>query len=88
MREQMYKLPLVLEPQPEGGYTVTSPVVPELITEADTLDQVIPNVADALAALLEMYEDLKRPVPPALRPFAAESDTPIWAETLIPAVPA
>ena len=63
MRERMYKLPLILEPQPEGGYTITSPVVPELVTEADTLDQVIPHVADALAALLELYEDLNKPVP-------------------------
>jgi hypothetical protein len=25
-----YKVPLLLEPQPEGGYTVTSPLLPEL----------------------------------------------------------
>ena len=86
MSEQMYKLPLVLEPQPEGGYTITSPVVPELVTEADTLDQVIPHVADALAALLELYEDLDKPVPPALRPLVVEPKTPIWAETFIPVV--
>ena len=84
MTERMYKLPLILELQPEGGYTITSPVVPELVTEADTLDQVVPHVADALATLLELYEDLGRPVPPALRPLATETETPIWAETLIP----
>lgn len=56
--ERVYKLPLVLEPQPEGGYTITCPLLPNLITEADTLDQVQANVADALAALIEMYEDL------------------------------
>jgi antitoxin HicB len=55
--EQVYKLPLILEPQPEGGYTISCPLVPGLVTEADTLDQVIPHVADALTALLEMYED-------------------------------
>lgn len=27
----VYKVPLVLEPQPEGGYTVTSPLLPELL---------------------------------------------------------
>ena len=86
MIERMYKLPLILEPQPEGGYTITSPVVPDLVTEADTLDQVVPHVADALAALLELYEDLGKPVPPALSPLIAEAETPIWAETLIPAV--
>ena len=86
MSERMYKLPLILEPQPEGGYTITSPVVPDLVTEADSLDQVISNVADAVAALLELYEDLHKPVPPALRPLVAESDTPLWTETLVPAV--
>ena len=31
-----YRVPLVLTPQPEGGYTVTSPLFPELITEGDS----------------------------------------------------
>ena len=43
--QNIYKLPLVLEPQPEGGYTITCPLLPNLITEADTLDEVIPNVS-------------------------------------------
>ena len=60
------KLPVVLEPQPEGGYTMTCPLFPGLVTEADTLDEVIPNVTDALAALIEAYEGLNRPLPPAL----------------------
>jgi antitoxin HicB len=85
MSEPMYKLLLILEPQPEGGYTITSPVVPDLVTEADTLEQVIPNVTDAVAALLELYKDLNEPVLPALRPLTAGSDTPIWTETLSPA---
>ena len=61
--QNIYKLPLVLEPQPEGGYTITCPLLPNLITEADTLDEVIPNVSDALAALIETYEDLNQPLP-------------------------
>ena len=40
------------------SYTVTSPLVPGLVTEADTLEEVLPHVADALAALLALYEDL------------------------------
>lgn len=78
----IYKLPLVLEPQPEGGYTITCPVLPELITEADNLQEVYTNVADALAALIEIYRDLKRPLPDILKPLQANSA--IWAETLIP----
>jgi len=86
MMEGIYKLPLVLEPQPEGGYTITCPLLPNLVTEADTLDEVIPNVADALAALIEAYEDLNRPLPAVLQPLTPGSA--IWTETLIPVVSA
>ncbi len=80
--ENIYKLPLVLETQPEGGYTITCPLLPNLITEADTLSEVMPNVADALAALIEAYEDLNKPLPAVLQPLAPGSA--IWTETLIP----
>ena len=64
----LYKVPLVLSPQPEGGFTVTSPVFPELVTEGDTVDEVMANVQDALAAVVEAYQDLGRPLPaPAQR---------------------
>jgi len=62
-KETTYKLPLVLAPQPEGGYTVTCPLLPELITECDTVQEAMANVSDALSALLEAYQRLKRPVP-------------------------
>ena len=61
--QQIYKHPLLLEPQPEGGYTVTCPLLPDLITEADCIEEVIPHVADALAALIEAYEDLNQLLP-------------------------
>lgn len=90
--KQVYKLPpcadalrLVLEPQPEGGYTTTCPVIPNLVTEADTLEDVPANAADALAALIELCRDLGNPLPPARQPLAAAPDTPIWTETLIAA---
>jgi len=52
---------LVLEPQPKGGYTVTSPLLPELVTEGDTLEEALGNVKDALAAVIEIYQDLNKP---------------------------
>ena len=58
------RIPLVLEPQPEGGYTVTSPLLPELITEGDTLSEALANVEDAFAA--EIYEDRGRPLPSSI----------------------
>jgi len=48
-----YQLPLILEPQPEGGYTITCPIIPALITEADTLEEVLPNVVDCVNVLLD-----------------------------------
>jgi antitoxin HicB len=75
---------LILEPQPEGGYTVTCPFLPELITEGDTVQEALENANDALAAVIEAYEDLKRPLPVILQP--AKTDTPLWVETVL-AVP-
>lgn len=63
---QVYRVPLVLTPQPEGGFTVTSPALPGLVTEGDSLDDALENVEDALRATLELYEDTGRPVPQGL----------------------
>ena len=67
--ENIYRLPLVLEPQPEGGWTITCPILRGLITEADTIDEVVPNVTDALEALIEACEDLNQPLPRILQPM-------------------
>ncbi|BAY62120.1 hypothetical protein NIES22_21870 [Calothrix brevissima NIES-22] len=59
----LYKVPLLLTPQPEGGFTVTSPLLPELVTEGNTVEEALTNVKDALAAVVEAYEDLGRLLP-------------------------
>ena len=53
-----YKVPLLLTPQPEGGYTVTSPLLPELVTEGDSLSEALDNVKDALIAQITNYARL------------------------------
>ncbi len=58
-----YRVPLVLTPQAEAGYTVTSPLLPELVTEGDTVSEALENAKDAFAAVMELYEDLGRPLP-------------------------
>ena len=68
---RVYTIPLLLTPQPEGGYTVTSPVLPELLTEGDTLEEALTNVQDAFAAVVEMYEDMRKPLPLAVQPTTA-----------------
>lgn len=64
---EVYKILLVLSRQPEGGYTVTSPLVPELLTEGDTVHEALCHVSDAIAAVIELYEDLGKPLPSGLR---------------------
>lgn len=77
----IYKLPLVLSPQPEGGWTITCPILPGLVTEADTLDEVSVNVTDAVEALIEGYVELDQPLPDVLRPIG--NNTPFMTETLV-----
>ena len=64
---EVFKVPLVLRAQPEGGYVVTSPALPELLTEGDTLEEAVSNVPDALTAVLELYDDLGKPFPANLQ---------------------
>jgi antitoxin HicB len=63
----VYKVPLLLTRQPEGGYTVTSPLLPELITEGDTIAEAIAHVEDAMHAVVELYADLGKPLPASLQ---------------------
>jgi len=77
----MYRVPLVFTPQPEGGYTVTSPVLPELLTEGDTLEEAHTNVRDAFDAVAELYAEQGRPLPASISlPAPAEV---VWSETLV-----
>jgi antitoxin HicB len=57
------KLPLIFEPQPEGGFTVTCPLLPELITEGDSMEDALENVRDALAAVIEIYQESGKKLP-------------------------
>lgn len=78
-----YKIPLILAPQPEGGFTVTSPMLPELVTEGDTAEEAIENVKDALAAVVETYEDLGRTLPSAAQ--VVDLSAPLLFETVVTA---
>ena len=79
------RIPLVLEPQPEGGYTVTSPLLPELITEGDTISECLVNAEDAFAVVLEIYEDEGRPLPTGIPVDDANGPLSIEAVVNVPA---
>ena len=76
----MYRIPLVFTPQPEGGYTVTSPVLPELLTEGDSLEEAQANVKDAFDAVLEIYGEQHRPLPAGI---VLPKGEVVWSEALV-----
>jgi len=53
-----YKIPLVLTAHRKCGFTVTSPRLPELVTQGDTAEEALGNVQDALVAVVEIYKEL------------------------------
>jgi antitoxin HicB len=76
-----YKIPLILTPQPEGGFTVTSPLLPELVTEGDTIEEALGNVQDAVAAVVEIYEDTGRSLPSSTQ--IIDLNMPLSFETVV-----
>ena len=60
---------------------MTSPVLPELVTEGDTIEEAFANVPDALAAVIELYADERRALPASLTlPPAGEV---VWTDALV-----
>ena len=54
------KMVLTLEEAEEGGYIVTSPLNPELITQAETIEEAFANARDATKALKQSRAKLMR----------------------------
>ena len=77
------KVPLILDPQPEGGYTVTSPLLRGLVTEGDTIAEALFNAQDAFQAIVEMHEHFNEPLPPELF-IEHDENAPLQAEILAP----
>ena len=62
------ELVLNLEPAEEGGYVVTCPFDPELITEAESLDEAFENAKDAVEALNASRKKLAKQLADAQQP--------------------
>jgi predicted RNase H-like HicB family nuclease len=51
------KLKIVLEPSPEGGFSVYVPSLPGCISEGNTRDEAVTNIKEAITLYLEPIED-------------------------------
>ncbi len=63
MREH---IPVTVMPKPEGGFTATSPYLPEFVAEGRTEEEAVANVRQAVAAAIEHCKELGHPLPPTV----------------------
>ena len=61
----MLDYPVVLDAQPEGGFVVTFPDVPEAITQGEDEQEALLYAVDALETALSFYIDARKPLPAA-----------------------
>jgi len=54
---------VILEPQPEGGYTVFVPQLPDVVSEGETREEALNNVKDAIEGYLTVLKETNWPVP-------------------------
>jgi antitoxin HicB len=53
----------VFNPEPEGGYTVTCPALPGLVTYGETLEEAREMARDAMVGLIEVMLEQGESVP-------------------------
>ena len=64
-KEQMaeYSYTVLFEPAEEGGFVVTCPALPGLVTEGDTLEEARAMAQDAIRAYIESLRKDHLPIP-------------------------
>ena len=60
----------VFNPEPEGGYTVTCPALPGLVTYGETLDEARQMARDAMEGLIEVMLEKDEAIPENDQPEA------------------
>jgi len=65
-----YTFTMIFEPAEEGGYIVTCPALPGLVTEGDTLEEARLMAEDALRGYLASLLENGQAIPPNKVPIA------------------
>ena len=63
MEQKEYNYTVLYEPAEEGGYVVTCPALPGLVTEGDTLEEARAMAQDAIRTYLESLIKDNLPIP-------------------------
>ena len=62
-RVEEHTFTVVFDPAEEGGYTVTCPALPGLVTEGDTLEEARERAKEAIAGYLASLRKDGLPIP-------------------------
>lgn len=62
--DETYRYTIIFEPAAEGGFVVTCPALPGLVTEGDTLEEARDMAKDAIRGYLESLRADGQPIPP------------------------
>ena len=63
-----HRYSVVLEPQDGGGFTVTVPALPEVVTEGESESEALAMAEEAIRLVLDYRRDNGLPLPPDLPP--------------------
>ena len=74
VKATVYTYTVLFDPAAEGGYTVTVPMLPGVITEGDTLKEARSRVKEAIRGYLKVLRKHHEPIP---RERGAEFQRPI-----------
>jgi predicted RNase H-like HicB family nuclease len=61
----------LFRPEPEGGFTVTCPKLPPVVTYGETLEEAQANAREAIELCLEVMREEGQPIPPPDQDLAA-----------------
>ena len=73
--EKVLRYNAVFEPCEEGGFTVTVPKLPGVVTEGDTFEEAMGRVKDAIEGHLQILQEASQEIPePDEKSFTAAVD--------------
>lgn len=74
---KILKYTAMFEPSEEGGYVVTVPLLPGLVTQGDTFEEATKMVKDAIKGYIAVLKEDNEPIP-------VESDEHIEVKIAVP----
>mgnify|MGYP001607052721 CR=1 FL=1 len=61
--EKILRYNAIFEPAEEGGFVVTVPKLPGLVTEGDTFEEAMAMARDAIVGYLQVLQEQKEEIP-------------------------